>query len=245
MATYLQHVKLQFGGTLGNPAVEEWSNTVRFAYRGAGGDPEQESDVVTAGELEDAMVAMEEPLAAWFNGPDSFISYQAFLTYMKLNMINDQGHQFDANTHRRELLYAGSVGGTCHYYETFALTMRTDVKRGRGNAGRIFPPMVVCPPEGSTPYISAAHADRMARAWAICLNDMSDALGDVISLALEDSQVRPVIAAPASSTGPNPGGALLREVRGVVVDRVADVQHRRTNRIPRSESAKFDIVGAV
>lgn len=244
MATWLKHIKLQFGGTLGNPAVEEWSNTVRFSM---GPDPfsntvEQGSLVLTSGELEDAMGDLVAPLQKWFTAGPSRINQVAKMTYIKLNMINEQGHQYDQNTHRRDVgpIPGGSTFVAVPWFQTYALTMRTDKQRGRAHSGRIFPPVVDLNPQGQTPYVDATAANGMAASWATCLTEMADALN---SQSVTPTETLPVIASPATAVGPNPGPALLVPVRGVVCDLIADVQHRRTNRIPRVESARAAVLG--
>lgn len=238
MATWLRHIKLQFGGTLGTPAVEEWSNTLRFKMNPApfDTDPTAQSQIMTGPELEDALEAIEPILAGWFRSGAVRINQVAQLRWAKLNMINEAGKQWDQNTHLRE--WAPVVGGSTFqsvpWYQTQALTMRTEKQRGRAHSGRIFPPCVDANPQGLTPYVDPTVAQGMAAQFAGLLSNISQALADTALAPNVD--VRPVIASPATSSGPNPGPALLQAVVGVVVDRIPDVQHRRTNRIPRLES---------
>lgn len=246
MATWLPHIKLQFGGTLGQPVVEEWSNTIRFKMNGAPFDtsPTDPSLVMSSGELEDALAAIVVPLDAWFRNGNSRINQVARLTYAKLNMINAQGKQYDQNTHRRDITPTpgGSSFAAPPWYQTLALTMRTEKSRGRAHSGRIFPPVVDAGPQNLGPYIDGTVATGMVSNFVTCLDAICQALADT-ALA-PNIDVRPVIASPATTTGPNPGPALLQVVTGVVADRIPDVQHRRTNRLQRLETALAPVAGA-
>lgn len=248
MATYLPHVKVSFGGTLGVPPVEEWSNTVRFKIwrEGMGieqDDPTDSSAILTSGDLDAALEVVAAPLQAWIQRPTSLISSTARLSWVKVHMIGDNGRHMDTLSHRLDFGgYGGPIGSPQpHWYQTVALTLRTELSRGRSHSGRIFPPMVAAVPEGSTPYISFAQAGGMAASFATCLDEISSALNGLLVM---NSHAYPVVASPATNTGPNPGGALLQRITGVVTDRVADVQHRRTRQVARSEGERAAVAGA-
>lgn len=242
MATWLPHLKLAFGGPLG-ANIDEWSCSVRLkcSTDDGGNIPSVE---YTDAQIEAALTGLVTPLSAWFAKNSTFIHASATMTYAKLNWIRADGKQRDINTHRRDFapVNGGGSGTPPPWFVTAALTMRTNYARGRGHAGRIFPPLISAATGSGTPYFSAADATAMAASWATALNDISKAVqtargtGDV-------TPVYPVIGSPATSGGPNAGGPLLLRVTGVVVDRVPDVQHRRTNRVPRAEGTRAAVTG--
>lgn len=233
MATWLPHIKLSFGGPLGG-GVEEWSNTVRFKSN-ADRSGNIGSIALTPAQLDAAMEDLEAPLKTWFSANATGISANATMTWLKLNMIGADGKQQERITHLREFAPANGGGGAAMpWFVTLALTMRTQYRRGRAHSGRIFPPLIAIPLAVGSPYISAAAATAAAATWATFLNAASAAIASNDPLP-DGPSCFPVIASPATTTGPDPGGPVLLPVTGVVVDRVHDVQHRRTNRVPRDE----------
>lgn len=243
MATWLQHIRLSFGGPLGG-GMEEWSNTVRLKHN-ANRAGNVGSVGVTGSQLDGGLERLEAPLKAWFSRSESGIHNSAQLTWAKLNLILTTGKQSEAATHYREWTAVGGglLGGAPPWYQTAALTMRTDYKRGRAHSGRIFPPLIAYPIAAGGPYISEAQATAMATSWATALDDICAAIVDA-SWPLPNQDLYPVIASAGTAVGPDPGGPVLLPVTGVVVDRVHDVQHRRTNRVPRLESPRQPVVGS-
>lgn len=242
MATWLRHLKLAFGGEIGTPALEQWSCTVRFKANSDDGNTVPTVDF-TPEQIDTALGNLNAPLQAWFSSPNAQIGSVARLTWAKLNMIEVNGKQRDVNTHRIDtgIVAGGGGAASVHWFVTMALTERTNVSRGRAHSGRIFPPCIVSTPQAGTPYVGPNVAKDMAAAWANCLNGISTAIhaargaGDV-------TKVYPVIGSPAD-TRIGGGGPLLERVTGVVVDRVGDVQHRRTDSVPRVEGDRTAVAG--
>lgn len=243
MATWLQHIRLSFGGPLGG-GVEEWSNTVRLKHN-ANRAGNVASVGVTGSQLDGGLERLEAPLKAWFSRTDTGIHNSAQLSWAKLNLILSTGKQAEAATHQREWtpVNGGLAGNAPPWFQTLALTMRTDYKRGRAHSGRIFPPLIAYGIEVGTPYVSEAQANSAATSFATMLDAVCSAIVDS-SWPIPDQSLYPVVASPATAIGPDPGGAVLLPVTGIVVDRVHDVQHRRTNRVPRAEGARFPVVGS-
>lgn len=241
MATWLTHIRLQYGGTLGGGAEEIWSNTVNFKINADRGG-NVGSVLPTGSQLEDALDDLVVPLKAWYARAATGISASAQLTYAKLNSIKTDGHQADQNTHLRE--FAGVAGGVAGinppWFVSLANTLRTDYKRGRAHSGRVFPPVIAIPAGNGSPYISDAAATAAAASFATALNEIALAIGGNGPLP-SPGGCFPVVISPVTATGPDPGGALALPVTRVVCDRVHDVQHRRTNRVPRSEGAAAPI----
>lgn len=242
MATYLRHLKFQFGGTIGNPDVEIWSNTVNFVAR-SDDDPTQPSADFSSAQLDAALGALNAPLQAWFNSADAQISSVAELTWAKLNQIEANGKQRDLNTHRIDTgVVPGGSNLNVPWYQTYALTMRTSRSRGRGHAGRIFPPLVTAGLEGGGPYATAANVNRMATAFSAFLTAASTVIHNARG-AGDVTPVYPVVASAASNRIGDTNGPANVRVERIVVDRVPDVQHRRTNGVPRLEGTASAVAG--
>lgn len=228
MATsYVPHLRLSFGGTLGDSVQEIWSNTVRFNVIGTPPTREQ---------LETACNALVPVTKAWFQSQSAKIHAEAKLTWIKLNWVGADGKQRDSETVLADVVPPASgqdLTPAPPYYQTFAITLRTRVSRGRGHSGRIFPPMVALNAVSGTPYTTAAAATGMATTFIQFLRDARFAMGEVWQdqgVGLPD----PAVFSAGSTTAPV-RAPLMNLIISAVVDRVPDVQHRRTNRVPRSE----------
>jgi hypothetical protein len=225
--TYTPHLRLSFGGTLGSTVPEQWSNTLRFHV--VGNEP-------TRDQLVNACAATIQGLTSWFRSSGARHSSQAHLAWVKLNWIGADGRQRDADTVQFDLLVPADGYDNQFippYYQTFAITLRTRTSRGRGHSGRIFPPMVTYGPELGTPYATPQMATAMATAFVTMIREIRSAM----ALTWQDSGVGlPDLAVMSAgdSTRPN-RPALWTPVIAAVVDRTPDVQHRRTNRVPRAE----------
>lgn len=230
------HLKLSFGGTLGTPAVETWSNTLRFHYGGIwagvpiiGVDPA----VPTRDQLVDLCNLMVGPIHDWMQNPSSKINSNARAKWCKLNWITEDGTQRDLNTVVTDFASVPGVDmyAPAPYFVTQVITLRTNATRGRGHAGRIYPPMVSPSPEGTTPYISAEHAGLIAQSAAAFIQQCADTL----SMADVDNAqtAHAVVVSPGShEKGTAP---IAYDIISAVVDRVPDVMHSRTKSIPRLE----------
>lgn len=135
MVAVVPHLRLSWGGTLGVPPVEIWTNTLKWAN--------DQSQAPDAGALESALLAIKAPLTTWFKSSAAQIGLNAALTWIKLNYIQANGLQRDVNTVQQDV--TATVGATTFvnspiWIQSYALTLRTGLKRGRGHAGRIFPP---------------------------------------------------------------------------------------------------------
>ena len=226
VATYIPHMKLAYGGTLGLLTPEEWSNGLRFTVLG---NPPNEQ------QLQSMCDAAVGPLTTWMRSSGASINQAAFLTYAKLNWITATGKQRDQNTILTDItgVRGGSTLQTPPYYQTAAVTFRTRLRRGRGHTGRVFPPAVSIennPADPIGPYMSVAQASAMATAYRNLIVDLRTAF----ATALGGQPVPDLVVHSVGNTNTGvPAKAEL--VIGTVVDRVPDVQHRRTNRIPRAE----------
>jgi hypothetical protein len=228
VATWNPHLRLTYGGTLGDaPPTEVWSNTVKWHCQGF--EPGRAQLLAGA-------QAAAVPLAAWFSGSAAKIHRSAHLNFVKLNWVQASGKQRDTDTVLFDISPAtngGSNTQTPPFYQSFAVTLRTSQKRGRAHAGRVFPPMVVLDnPDAGTPYASTTAVGGMATAYVVMLRAVRTALATAFAVPGGGVPDPAVHSAGDSVTGVAP---LWLPITAAVVDRVPDVQHRRTKQIPRSE----------
>lgn len=232
---YVPHIKLQFGGNLGNPVLDMWTNSLRWRVEGA--------DIPTPQQLQNMAAAAVPALQTWMTAEQTSISSSAKLNFAKVNWIRGDGTQRDVNTPQVEIsnVQGGVTSFQAHWHDTFAVTLRSDLKRGRGHAGRIYPPLVMSFPAANSPYVPAVVADNLASSTASLLRSLAAAWTGVMA----GHTFTPVIAAAGLAeestivdhgvVGGFANAPFLQPITRLVVDRVADVQHRRTNRVPRLE----------
>lgn len=227
MATWVPHLRLTFGGTIGTTTTETWSNTIRFHMM---------NTVPSADNLQAAAVALEAPIKTWFTSVGASINGTAKLSWIKLNWVTANGSQRDQQTIIHEFTAVpggGSVGTQAvPWFQTVALTFRTRLKRGRGHSGRIFPPLVAVSVASDQPYIGAAQANGLASAGRTLLTSVRSTLGTSFAGIGGEIPV-PSVFSPGDGASKPP---LFVPIIGVVCDRVPDVQHRRTKQVPRAES---------
>lgn len=244
VTTVIPHLRLSWGGTIGEPAAEIWTNTLKWAN-------DQSVEPTTAA-LERACTAVKAPLVAWFTSTQAQISAVAKLTWIKLNYIQTDGRQRDVNTVVEDVTgVAGNVTtvNSPIWVQSYALTLRTGLKRGRGHAGRIFPPVCGLPSNyfAAGGYLMPTAADAMALKFGTCIRDVRNAMNAALGLEqppfLTEGPAYDAVVISASQTG-DARPPQSNEIVSVVCDRVPDIQHRRTNRLPRSEGATV-IISAI
>lgn len=235
MTTVVPHVRLSWGGVLGNPAAEIWTNTLKWAN--------DQSLAPTRAALVGAAAAVAVPLMDWFVKPASQISNAAHLNWVKLNYVNANGKQRDTDTVIFDIP-PGVIGldmpGRPVWIQSYALTLRTGLSRGRGHAGRIFPP--ACGNnqmfDPATGYTTDVAASGMALSFGTAIRDIRNAMNAALGLEqppfLNEGVAYDLVVISASATG-DTRPPQSNEVVSVVCDRVPDIQHRRSNRLARSE----------
>jgi len=234
MTAVVPHLRLSWGGTLGAPAAEVWTNSLKWAN--------DQSETPTRDSLVAAAAAAAVPLKTWFGSSDATISPSAKLTWVKLNYIQADGKQRDQETVQFDVTPAKAGGFSAKsalWIQSYAITLRTGLTRGRGHAGRIYPPAVGDPQwfDGDTGYLSALAAGGMALAFGTAIRDIRNAINGVI-LPVQNAYDAVVISASKTGDARPPQS---NEIVSVVCDRVPDIQHRRSNRLPRSESTTYVI----
>jgi hypothetical protein len=235
MVSVVPHLRLSWGGSLGTPAAEIWTNTLKWAN--------DQSLAPTRDALVGAVAAAAVPLKTWFSSLNARISPQAKMNWVKLNYIQGNGLQRDTDTVVFDVV-PGAPGGAATdqapWIQSYALTLRTGLSRGRGHAGRIFPPACGNPADysGSTGYVARNIADYMALEFGTCIRDVRNAMNGALGLEqppfLNEGVAYDLVVISASKTGDN-RPPQSNEVVSVVCDRVPDIQHRRSNRLARAE----------
>jgi hypothetical protein len=225
------HLRLSWGGTLGFPALETWSNTLGLLQ-----NPEAAGVAPTQVQIEQLVEACAEPVSNWFTSADARIGSDAQLVWLKAAWVLASGLQRDVNTARHDFdnqTYQGAIAGPVIWEQTYAITWRTFYNRGRGHAGRIYPPLVNAPPVNGTPYCSVAQANGMATAAAGLLTALHAASVGVMG---PGADLLPCVVSKSTDGSGQPAKNTM--INGVVVDRVADIQHRRVNRVARAEGTR-------
>lgn len=224
--TWVPHVQLSWGGTLGAGTSEVWTNGVKMAC--PGGAP-------TQAQLDGLLPTLQSIASNFVSGAvighntgNSHSSTDVHVSWVKANYIEATGLQRDSQTHVLDFPPVSGLSQPVPFYQTYALTFRTALKRGRSHAGRIFPPCVSIPVVAGTGMASAADATEVATAGMELLNRINVEIGNaagapfgavaVFSRGLANASIEPI----------------LQTITAVELDRVPDVQHRRTNRLHRS-----------
>lgn len=227
------HLRVSWGGNLG-AGGEIWSNSTAWSL--------STGEAPSAAELQAICETGILDVAPLVTGIGQQVSPAVNLGWMKAVWILNTGRQRDVNTAMIEYPAGNQPKGSgsqVPWTQTYAVTLRTALQRGRGHAGRLFPPPCGPMPEGVTPYAPAAFADALSGNYAIALN----ALRTSINTALDgDPNVRFADLVISSRRTDDGRAAMLTPVVRCVVDRVADVMHSRTNRVPRLEGASNNIL---
>lgn len=237
--TVLPHMRVSWGGTIGVPAVEQWSNAVAFApdLSTPGGD-----EAPSLAELDLMVVSMAAKIRTYFTGPNSYCGAAAKLTWAKTVWVLGNGKQRDTNTSRFDFpdgLF-GPVATNPIWEQTYAITLRSDRIRGRGHAGRIYPPLSGGAPQGKTPYLDQGTVDAMSQGVTALLASLIASTAEVLNGGESGPRILfpGIVSAGDTQTGVAP---LFTFITRVVTDRVADIQHRRTNQVPRAEGTTYPL----
>lgn len=246
----LPHVRITFGGTLGNPAAEVWENTINYT----GATDALTADIMAAGaSLPDQMDALKIDILRWFNSADastngagaSCISPMVGLDFIKLNLIGANNRYLgQPNGIQFATVYGpGAPVGlygvqSLPWQATTGITLRCANRRtGRGSKGRIYPPMAGVGPVNGSPYSDAGAVAAMTHSFADLLGDINAHLFSTNGFAhpLADPGVgNCIIVSPQPHKGPNAGAAPLNSViTKIEINEVMDVMTSRVNRIPR------------
>lgn len=230
--TWLEHIKISMFGTLGttnagaSAPVEIWSCGLRFYS--------PTNIVPTPADLASIGVQTINNIKKWFTSGGAIISPTAQLGGIKVIYVTNTGKQRDVNTVVVDAppnTFGTGTSGSPIWEQSYALTFRTAIQRGRGHSGRIYPPLSGSQPDIGSPYCPANDASAMATAGALLLRDTENGIQNGFGHTVD-------FYAAVMSTGDTAGtgiAPLATKITGVACDRVADIQHRRTNKVPRAE----------
>lgn len=232
------HLRLTWGGEIGDPGVEQWTNGLRLVDF-------EDGDLPDAADTQEGLNEIAPLIQTWFTSPDMRIGDAARLVWAKLNVVDEYGHQ-PGNTVRHDFPAAvwGSFNQNPDWNQTFAITLRTGKQRGRAHSGRIFPPLVGYNPVGKSPYIDALAATIMATATGNLIEGIRSTLGDLWEAGVNPnaSRSKNFQAAVVSPGLRDKGTQEVREkITAVVVDRTPDTQHRRTAQVKRAEGTPMNL----
>lgn len=227
--TVVPHMRLSWGGSLGIPAVEIWSNGLAFRV-----GPEAPS----AAELQAVADAAANPIQDFVTNVNAQIGSAVSLEWVKAVWLLNNGRQRDTNTAMHDYptpFPRGAKSTNPIWEQSYCVTLRTALNRGRGHAGRIYLPLAGPNPEGTTPYAPASYADNLAALYATFDGQLHTAINGV--LPGTGRVAHSAISSRGTVDNPVP---LLTNITGCVVDRVPDVQRRRVNRVQRLEGTRVN-----
>ena len=167
--------------------------------------------------------AIGNPIATWFAAATTGMANVARLQIVKVNNINPDGTYADNTTHQFVVGGAGTAGGKTIVepgYNSLAWTWETDIGRGPGSRGRVYPP---------NPTFT------LLNAFAIQTTDQT------AQLTAAKALLNLLIAAQVGGVGVSPvvcsktTGA-VGTIKAVSVDNILDVQRRRKNRAVSARS---------
>jgi hypothetical protein len=213
-----RHALVHFGGSL--PGPETWSCGIRTSGSSTGflPDPDSYLNDIFAG------------LSSWFSNVANMVTANATLQYVKANNINATGHYNDPVTHVHS--YTGTINGGASSqvvpFVAMCYSWTTAAARGIAHTGRIYMPVTttgvqgtsVAAPADVTKYVNAAHA---------LLLIISNGSGATANLTV------PSVVSPGAPSNGNLG--VIRQINGVRVGNVFDVQRRRKAQIPEVYTA--------
>lgn len=222
------HIRLSWGGTLGEPGVEVWTNSLAFS-----GVTDTDSERFTLADLQSKIGEMAAAITSWFTGDTAMISSKAFLTWVKFNKIGADGKYIDnPNT----LALAGGIHGlgfpTTIWQQSSVISLMTGQSRGRGSRGRLYPPACGAGVEPSG-YMPEAIRTAMQGAAVKLIGDLNKVHPGV---PIWDG-IAPRWNAVIVSNGTLGRPGLLTPITHLHVDGIPDVQRRRVNRVPKQSVA--------
>jgi hypothetical protein len=230
MVVVAPHIRASWGGVLGNPGVEVWTNSVNLMGLTGGA-----TAGATGAGLASQLPALQAIVTGWFQAKDtdgrgiSAISATARLSWVKFNRIGADGKYLDnPNT----LEFAPVTGGGQYsataplpgiiWQQSSVISLLTGQPRGRGSHGRIYPPACGLP-VGDDGYMAADLTLKMQANAVRLIGDLNKINNQAGSGALFN-----VCVVSAESKG---RPAKNTPVTRLHVDRIPDVQRRRVNRL--------------
>lgn len=213
--------KLVFGGTM--PGLDEWSCSMILA-----GEVANPSLVATA-------VDYKPAFTAWWGRASSSIAPGATLEYVKFNQINKSDGKYTSSGTSDTALYAPALIGNPTSFKlpnqcTQAVTLHSELSRGRGSKGRFYPPTTTF--DGTSQTLGTD--GRVGAVWSKGEADSAATLLNAIN----------AIAVNLSVVVWSQIGQAAHGVEKVSVGRVVDTQRRRRSSLDEDRQfATATIVG--
>lgn len=213
-------LKISFGGDIFGDQ-DEWTCSINV------GKNDEDFNFGSDWNPEDLAYEHAMDIKSWFTDIKSGISVNANLRWVKLAIIGIDGKYTGAPVIHdlAEPAYGAYYQQAVVPQSSVALSMTTDVRRGPGKDGRIYPPLT-----GSV--ISNGREGNVI--------DKLDSFEKLIStinreyLSLLGPNYRVIVAAREGKTGP----AINAEVTGVRVGDVIDTQRKRRNKMQENYTSK-------
>jgi len=211
-----RHVLAQWGGPL--PGGEIWSNSIRLA----GDETGPTATVPTQGEI---IAWLEGPakdaVKKFHQTPGVGINAACKLTYMKMNVVDMDGHYVEQTTH--EYVFSPVVnGGSSAYLHpnqcTLVVSTLTQYERGYAHRGRFYLPSCAKQVDATTGGITTGEAGLVATAAALFLSELHDQPGP-----------EPLLSDMHVCVMSNRGTGATNRITAVEVGTVIDTQRRRRN----------------
>lgn len=223
------HLLIAFGGSLGSPAQDVWTNTLKALVYEPDGVTRTVLDVDEQDEILPQLAALVTEFIHPTDGTPQMISSAVSLGWVKANMIASTGLYMYPTTSVYDVTgVAGGVTTGADWRVSLVPTLLTAKARGKAHSGRFYPPVVVpTMASGTSPYVTTAQAQAMAnKAYELAVSGIGG-----ITLTSGKTLVTHIFSPGETSVGLEP---VANMVIAVEVDRVPDTQRRRTNRVPRN-----------
>lgn len=208
--------KMVFGGTLAT--TETWACSIHFA------SPDAEPRDAAAD-----LALCVGPVHAWFTSLDSHINQSARLDFLKLNQVNKGDGKYTSQQAANTFFWdpatvPHALNSNGPPQITAAVTWHSDLARGRGSKGRIYPPT-------NTAQNNTVQIDGFGHYGTNHGQEMAHSAGDLLRALNE--QLDPMVAVVWSQIGQS-----AHRVERTSCGLAADTQLRRRKNI--KEERVFD-----
>lgn len=174
-----QHYLLAWGGPFF--ATEQWSCSLRFSIGSTMSVPG-----FPQGELVDwaasVLTEVRDKVKTFHVGANG-LSNQATLAWVKFNLINAEGHYGSQVSNTADVLpvqtpsgqiTGGAAGSWLPPQLALAVTLKSDLRSGRGAFGRVFLPPQSYNMQSGSPYIEAASCSTIATAFQTFVQSLNN-----------------------------------------------------------------------
>lgn len=226
MKTWIQHLLIAWGGTLGTPTQDVWTCTLKAIVHPAG---LQTVDAFTLTDQQEWLTGAKSAFSAWMSSSNTAGGLPrgtcAALTWIKANMIGTDGKYMYSTTSQLDVTPAVTGGiQSANPRVSAVVTLETAIGRGRGSRGRYYPPAVGFQPDSvNSVFLSTSKVTGQLGIEKTFLNALK-AVTVTSGRYIELANVSP----GDSVKGTDP---LWAGILKISMDNVADTQRRRTNAV--------------